>query len=77
MNIGKSLAIAMASREISVAEMAKCLDMTPGHLSKIKNNRVKQINQETLSRMAGATGYRVSEFIALGEVSHSGQIKEY
>lgn len=66
MNIGRSIKIAMAYNGFTTSKLANLISMSQPHVSALSNNRHKA-NIETIERMAGAMGYKVSEFIALGE----------
>jgi transcriptional regulator with XRE-family HTH domain len=64
-NVGKSLKIAMAMREIKQVEMARDMKVSQVYISRLANSQHAGIG--TVSKLAKALGMSVSEFIALGE----------
>lgn len=65
MNLRKSINLACAHRGVKKAYTAEKAQTSPSHLSRIiKANRC---STDTLEKIAKALGYKVSEFIALGE----------
>lgn len=64
-NVGKSLKIAMAMREIKQVEMAKDMKVSQVYISRLANSQHAGIG--TVSKLAKILGMSVSEFIALGE----------
>jgi len=66
MDIGKSLRKAMLVSGIRNKDLAEMLDVHPPYISGILNNS-RGISQATLCNISKILGYRVSEFIALGE----------
>ena len=66
MNVGKSMKIACAKKEITGKDLAELLGLSEGTISLLINNKVK-CTQKTLEAMAIEFDMPVSEFIALGE----------
>lgn len=66
MNIGRSLKIALAVRGKTQGDLALDLDCAQSNIS-YWVNRKSNINLTTVERLASGLGYKVSEFIALGE----------
>ena len=65
MNLGKSLKIALAMKEIKQKELADKIDVSPQQISNwVSNGRISSPNQEVVSK---ALGMKLREFIALGE----------
>ena len=66
MNIGKSVNKALAERELNRKQLSSKSGVSQSYLSQITlGNFTPKIT--TIERLAKATGYSVSEFIALGE----------
>lgn len=65
MNVGKSLKMALAKRDMSQAALAKVYGCRPLWISKLANRR--QAEGETIERLASCLNMKVSEFLALGE----------
>lgn len=65
MNVGKSLKVAMAMREIKQVDMAKILKVSSVYVSRLANSEHAGIG--TVSKLAKALGMSISDFIALGE----------
>lgn len=65
MNVGKSLKMALAKKEMSQAKLAKIYGCRPLWISKLANRR--QAEGETIEKLAACLGMKVSEFVALGE----------
>ena len=66
MNIGKSMKIACAKKEISGKDLAELLGLSEGTISLLINNKTR-CKQATLEKLAIEFDMPVSEFIALGE----------
>lgn len=66
MNIGKSIKIAMVKRDMRQQKLADMVGVRRTYISQLCNGRAKP-SQDLTERLAKATGYSVSEFIALGE----------
>lgn len=66
MNIGKSLKIAMAQKEMDTKLLARKMKLTVARINQIKNTHC-HVGGETLGRLAAVFKMPVSEFIALGE----------
>ena len=65
MNIGKSIKVALATRETNQSELAPVIGIRQERISKIQNSG--KCNIESLEKIATGLGYKMSEFIALGE----------
>jgi transcriptional regulator with XRE-family HTH domain len=66
MNIGKSINVALAKREMTRFELSRSAKISQPYLSLIINGKaIPKIS--TIERIAEATSFSVSEFIALGE----------
>lgn len=66
MDFGKSLRVAMAYRNVRQAELRKSVQISHCHLSQIVNGH-KEPSMKVTKQICDALGYKVSEFIALGE----------
>ncbi len=66
MNIGKSIKVACAQKEIQQQDLAEMLGLSTVTISTLANNK-GGCKQKTLVALAGAFEMPVSEFIALGE----------
>lgn len=66
MNIGKAINVALAQREMSRHDLSEKANVTKPYLSNVINGKMHP-KITTVERLAKATGYSVSEFIALGE----------
>jgi len=66
MNIGKSIKVALANKEMRATNLADQLAISRAHMSAIVNGH-KQPTVMMLLSMAQIFGYSVSEFVALGE----------
>lgn len=66
MNIGKSITLGLAHREMSLRELCDKTGLKSSNVSSMKNNRRDAVASK-LKIIAGGLGYKVSEFIALGE----------
>lgn len=66
MNIGKSIKIACAMRDLTHYELADKAGVSTVTLSSLVNNKTS-CKQKTLESLAKAVDLPVSEFIALGE----------
>jgi plasmid maintenance system antidote protein VapI len=65
MDVGKSIRIALAQRNINRVTLAKMMDCAPPGVSQMCNR--PSIRTDTLKKLAKVFGMKVSEFIALGE----------
>lgn len=65
MNIKRSARIALAKKDMTQAELAKIVGVTPATLSLIINR--DEIPTGRLEQIANAFDMKVSEFLALGE----------
>jgi transcriptional regulator with XRE-family HTH domain len=65
MNVGKSLKIALAQREITQAELAEKIGVSGANLSKTANTATA--SGTTIDKLAKGLDMSASEFIALGE----------
>lgn len=66
MNIGKSIKVACAKREINQVELAKLSGMSEATISNLVGGKT-QCKQKTLEKLAKVFEIPASEFIALGE----------
>jgi len=66
MNIGKSIRVACAKKEINHKELARLVGISETTISTLVNNKSK-CKQKTLEEFASFFEIPVSEFIALGE----------
>lgn len=67
MNVSKSLALAMAHKEVNnLASLSTISGVHRSTLSKIKNGSLNP-SVEIVEKIANSMGYRVSEFCALSE----------
>ncbi len=66
MNIGKSILVACAKKEISRKELASNTNISEQTISALVRGKSK-CKQSTLEEFSGFFGMPVSEFIALGE----------
>jgi len=65
MNVGKSIKIALAKRDINQTQLAGKLGFTQVWVNRLANSRTASMT--TVETLAQAFNMRVSEFIALGE----------
>ena len=66
MDLGKSIKIALINKEMSQSELAERLQVSEQYISNLATgSRFPGRNQ--IERLADVLGYKVSEFIALGE----------
>lgn len=65
MNAAKSMKIAMAQRGMNQIDLAKKIGVTQPSISGLAKR--SKWNGESLVKIAGAFGLKVSEFVALGE----------
>jgi transcriptional regulator with XRE-family HTH domain len=66
MNIGKSINIALAKREMKRKDLSVAAKVTRPYLSLVISGKMEP-KITTVERLAKATGFTVSEFISLGE----------
>lgn len=66
MNIGRSIRVACAQKDMTQLDLATNTGVSEVTISKLVNDRVK-CKQQTLEAMAKAFDMQVSYFIALGE----------
>lgn len=66
MNLGKAINVAMAQREMTRKDLSEKSGVTKPYLSNVINGKMHP-KITTIERLAKATDYSVSEFIALGE----------
>ena len=65
MDVGKSIKIGLIKRDMQQKDLAEALMYKPAHLSNLANG--KSTSMKSVSKIAAALDYTVSEFIALGE----------
>lgn len=65
MNVGRSLKVALAKRDMSQTELAKKMKVHVQWVNKLANTQAA--SQATVVGLAEALDMKVSEFIALGE----------
>jgi len=66
MDLGKSIKIALINRGMTQSELAERLGVSDGYISNLATgSRFPGRNQ--IEKLANELGYKVSEFIALGE----------
>lgn len=65
MNIGKSIKIALAMRDMKQNQLAEKLDKTPRWINQLANSG--SASTATIEMLAGAFDMKASEFVALGE----------
>lgn len=65
MNVGKSLKVALAMKEITQAELAKRMGLTHTWVSALANK--PKASTATIEALATQFEMKVSEFVALGE----------
>lgn len=68
MNIGKSLKIALAQRELKQPWLATKLGLTRQQVSNIANT--EHASGTTIDKVAKAFNMEASEFVALGEIDY-------
>lgn len=66
MNIGKSVKIALAQREMQGKDLAIEMGVSQGYISGLATGRLSP-NVRVLTKLAVTLGYSVSDFVALGE----------
>lgn len=65
-DVGKSLAIAMATKGVSGKNLGTKINVSESYISNIKGGRAR-VSMIVVEKIATALDYKVSEFIALGE----------
>lgn len=65
MNIGKSIKVALAQRDMKQNQLAERLGKSARWINLLANSR--GASTETISMLASAFGMKASEFVALGE----------
>lgn len=65
MNIGKSIKVALAQRNMKQNQLAEQLGKSARWINLLANS--KNASTETISMLAAAFGMKASEFVALGE----------
>ncbi len=65
MNVGKSIKVALAMREMNQQDLAVKMDVSKPYVSQLAGKQHAGIGTVTL--LAEAFGMKVSEFLALGE----------
>lgn len=65
MNIGRSIKVALAKRDMKPAQLANLMGCSAAYVSKICKSKESGIG--TIQKLSDFFGMRVSEFIALGE----------
>lgn len=65
MNVGKSIKVALATRGMTQAELAKRLGLTHTWVSALANK--ENASTATIQAIAKELDFKVSDFIALGE----------
>ncbi len=65
MNVGRSLKVALAKRDMSQTQLAKKMNVHVQWVSKLANSETA--SQATVTGLAEALDMKVSEFVALGE----------
>lgn len=65
MNIGKSIKVALAMRDMKQNQLASKMKVTPRWINGLANT--EQASTSTVDKLAKAFGMKASEFIALGE----------
>jgi plasmid maintenance system antidote protein VapI len=65
MNVGRSINIAMAKKDMRRPDLAKILGTTPQNIKNLIDR--DNTSTETLRKLAAIFGMSVSEFIRLGE----------
>lgn len=65
MNVGKSIKVALAKREMRSGDLAKILGVTPQTVSTMSSRST--CTGQMLIRLAQSFDMKVSEFVALGE----------
>lgn len=65
MNIGRSIKVALAKRDMKQIDLAKSMGCSVAYISKICRSKESGIG--TIQKLADFFGMQVSEFIALGE----------
>ena len=66
MNIKKSVKLAMAHRDLSQKQLAKLAGVGEVTISNLVTDK-SNTSTDVINQIAEATGYSLSEFIALGE----------
>lgn len=66
MNLKKSINLALIEKDVKQFEIAKKMNVSPPYLSAIKHGK-KALTIKRLKQISDAFGYKLSEFIALGE----------
>ena len=66
MDIKKSIRLALAHADLKANELALRMGVTDAYVSQAVNGK-KIPNIQSIQQMAQITGFKVSEFIALGE----------
>lgn len=65
MNVGKSLKVALAKREMKQVALAKKMGVGEVYISRLANS--EHAGMGTVTKLAAAVEMTVSEFLALGE----------
>ena len=65
MNVGKSLKMALAKRDMNQTQLAAKLKCTAVWVNRIANSR--SVSMTTVESLCAALDMKVSEFVALGE----------
>jgi len=65
MNVGKSVRVAMAKRDMKPADLCKLMGASRQYIGQLMNQEQSGIG--TVSKLAELFGMKVSEFLALGE----------
>lgn len=65
MNIGKSVRVAMAKRDIKPKELAERMSASRQYIGQLM--KAEAVGVGTLSKLCEVFGMKVSEFVALGE----------
>ena len=65
MDLEKSFGMALASKKMKKKDLAAQLKVTPSYITQVTKNGALSVNK--LDELAGALGYKLWEFIKLGE----------
>lgn len=65
MNVGRSIKVALAKRDMSQRQLAERLKHSERWVNQLANS--ERANSQTIDMLAGAFDMKASEFVALGE----------
>lgn len=65
MNVGKSVRVAMAKRDIKAKQLCELMGCSRQYVGQLMNG--EQAGVGTINKLAEIFGMKVSEFVALGE----------